>query len=401
MTPLVKRNILLGVTGSIAAYKAAELVRRLRDQGARVRVVLTPGGAGFVTPLTFQALSGHPVRQSLLDPEAESAMDHITLARWADAVVVAPASADFLARLAAGLADDLLTTLCLAATVPLLVAPAMNPAMWRAPATRDNVDRLRRRGVRVVGPAAGEHACGEEGPGRMEEPAAVAAALAALFVAGPLVGRRVLVTAGPTREALDPVRFLSNRSSGKMGYALAAALAAAGARVTLVSGPVCLDPPPGVERVAVVSAADMYREALARAVDADIFVAAAAVADYRPVAPRDDKIKKGSEPLRLDLEPTRDVLAAVAALPVAPFTVGFAAETRDLEGNARAKLEGKGVDLIAANPVAESGPGLESEDNQLTLLWRGGRRELGLAPKTELARQLAAVIAERYEKGRA
>ncbi len=398
MSPWVKRRVLLGVTGSIAAYKAAEVVRLLRAAGAEVRVVLTPAAAGFVTPLTFQALSGHPVRQSLLDAEAESAMDHIALARWAELVVVAPASADFLARLAAGLADDLLSTLCLATEAPVLVAPAMNPVMWRAAATRANERLLRERGVVFAGPATGEQACGETGSGRMLEPARLVEAVAALAGTGRLQGRRVLMTAGPTREPVDPVRFLSNRSSGKMGHALAGALAALGARVTLVSGPVCLEAPAGVERVDVTTAAEMRAAVLERVAGADIFVAAAAVADYRPAAPAGHKLKRGPEPLNLALEPTADIVAEVAARAEPPFTVGFAAETRDLEASARAKLARKGLHLVAANPVAATGPGLESDDNRITLYWPGGGRDLGPGPKSRLAGLLAEAIAERYEE---
>jgi phosphopantothenoylcysteine decarboxylase/phosphopantothenate--cysteine ligase len=397
LTRLAGARILLGISASIAAYKAPELVRMLRREGADVRVVLTPGAGSFVTPLTLQALSGHPVRSELLDPAAEAGMDHITLARWAHLVLVAPASADLLARLSLGLADDLLATLCLASEAPLVLAPAMNRVMWEAEPTREHVARLTRRGAQVVGPGSGDQACGEVGAGRMAEPAEIAAAVAGLLAprAPTLAGRHLLVTAGPTREALDPVRYLGNRSSGRMGFAVAAAAARAGAAVTLVTGPVALESPPGVTRVDVVSAADMLQAVLERVGDADILVAAAAVADYRPARYSPHKIKKGG-PRVVELERTEDILATVARRRPRPFLVGFAAETEALEDNARAKLEGKSLDLIAANRVGAEGPGIESDDNALTVLWPGGARTLERAPKALLAERLVALIAERY-----
>jgi phosphopantothenoylcysteine decarboxylase/phosphopantothenate--cysteine ligase len=332
MVNLKGRKILLGVTGGIAAYKSAQLVRRLRETGAEVRVVMTPAARAFVSPLTFQALSGNPVRWKLLDPQAEAGMGHIELARWADLVLVAPASADFMARAAQGLADDLLTTLCLASAAPLVLAPAMNQQMWRHAATQANAALLQARGVVLLGPAAGEQACGDVGPGRMLEPEAILAALpVAEGATGPLAGVPLLITAGPTREPLDPVRFLSNRSSGRMGYALAEALARLGARVCLISGPVALDAPPGVERVLVETALEMQAAVLERVGEARIFVAAAAVADYRPVESAPAKIKKGQAELGLRLVRNPDILAQVAALPDAPFTLGFAAETERVE----------------------------------------------------------------------
>jgi phosphopantothenoylcysteine decarboxylase/phosphopantothenate--cysteine ligase len=401
MSALASRHVLLGVTGGIAAYKSPWLVRDLRRAGADVRVVLTRAAGAFVTPLALQAVSTHPVRTEVLDAREESAMDHIALARWADLVLVAPATADFLARLAHGLADDLLATVCLATTAPLAVAPAMNAQMWRAAATRANLATLVGRGVRVLGPGVGEQACGEEGPGRMLEPSEIVALLSPPGAA-PLAGLSVLVTAGPTREALDPVRFFSNRSSGKMGYAVARAAAEAGARVTLVSGPTALPPPPGVEVVRVESADEMHREVLARAPGARVFVGAAAVADYRPVAPSPRKIKRGAGALTLTLEPAPDVLASVAGLPEAPFTVGFAAETDNLLDNARIKLQRKGVDMVAANWVGREGGGFESDENALSVVWRGGMRELPQGPKEALARDLITLIAERIgAKGRA
>lgn len=389
------RRILLGVSGGIAAYKAADLVRRLRDGGAEVQVVLTAGAARFVTPLTFQALSGRPVRVGLWDEAAEAAMGHIELARWADLVLVAPASADLLARLAAGLADDLLTTTCLATTAPVAVAPAMNQQMWSAAATQANVATLRARGVCVWGPGVGSQACGETGAGRLLEPADLAArALASGSARGGLSGRHVVITAGPTREPIDPVRFLSNRSSGKMGYAVAAAAHDAGARVTLVSGPVALSTPVGVDRVDVETAAQMYAAVHAAIADCDVYIGAAAVADYTPCACADHKIKKTADTLDLHLEKSPDILASVAALARRPFVVGFAAETTNVEAHAMAKLERKNLDLIAANQVGAD-RAFDREDNALLLLWPGGRRELSLKSKTELAHEFVGFIANR------
>jgi len=393
MNGLVNRHILLGVTGGIAAYKAAELVRRLRRAGAEVRVVMTRGATEFVTPLTFQALSGHPVRTELFDAAAEAGMDHIELARWADLVLVAPASADFLARLAAGRADDLLATLCLATAAPIALAPAMNQQMWQAQATQDNVRCLTARGVHLFGPGCGEQACGEVGPGRMLEPAELLRRAGELFAAGPLAGVRALVTAGPTREAIDPVRFISNRSSGKMGFAVAAALAAAGAEVALVAGPVALPAPAGVRRIDVESAAEML--AAVEAEQFDLLVAAAAVADYRPAAAATGKIKKDRAGMNIELTRNPDILASISAARPAVFTVGFAAETDDLERYARAKLADKGLDMIAANWVG-AGRGFDTEHNALQVFWADGGTVLEEAPKAELARALVALIAQRY-----
>lgn len=413
-------NIVLGVSGGIAAYKSPEIVRRLKDRGHEVRVVMTAAAEAFVTPLTFQAVSGEPVHRDLLDETAEAAMGHIELARWADTVLAAPATANLMARLAHGFADDLLATLCLATPAPIVLAPAMNQQMWRAPATRANLEVLVERGVRVIGPDAGWQACGDVGPGRMSEPADVVSALlagkgapalpedgargAADGTGGtggapavPLAGVRVLVTAGPTREAIDPVRFIGNHSSGKMGFAVAAAARRLGAEVDLVSGPVSLAPPPGVGVVPVGSAAEMHREVLARAAGCDVFIAAAAVADYTPASPARGKLKKEAVPLRLELRPTRDILAEVAALDDPPFTVGFAAETEDLERHARAKLERKRLDLIAGNRVDGTELGFDSDRNALLVLWPGGgRADLPAGPKTRLARQLLALVSERF-----
>ena len=396
MSDLTGQNILLGVTGGIAAYKSPDLVRRLRERGAAVQVVMTPGASRFVTPLTFQAVSGRPVRDELWDPQGEASMGHIELARWASLVLIAPATADILARLAAGRADDLLTTLVLATEARVAVAPAMNRVMWAHPATQANVALLRSRGVEVLGPGSGAQACGETGAGRMLEPQDIAVAVDALLApTGPLSGRRVLITAGPTRERIDPVRFISNRSSGKMGFAVAAAARAAGAQVVMVCGPVSLPTPPGVRRVDVESAADMLEAVERELPGTDIYVSTAAIADYRPAHPVDRKIKKTEATLELALERTVDVLAAVAARLDRPFVVGFAAETHDVEHYARLKLERKKLDLIAANEVGDDKV-FEKDDNALMVLWRDGRQDLGPGSKTAVAQHLVALIAQRF-----
>ena len=390
------QRILLGVTGGIAAYKSAEIVRRLKERGADVQVVMTGAACQFVTPLTFQALSGRPVRTDLWDEAAEAAMGHIELARWADRILVAPASADFLARLAHGLASDLLTTLCLATDVPITVAPAMNRLMWANAATRANIASLAMRGIEIIGPAEGDQACGETGPGRMVEPDLLAAAMTDTSAAdGALAGRKVIVTAGPTRERIDPVRFITNRSSGKMGFAVAEAARDAGAQVILISGPVSVCTPRGVRRVDVETAEQMLAAVNEHVADTDIFIAAAAVSDYRPVQVSTEKIKKTSDSLMLALSRTTDILATVAAGASRPFVVGFAAETQNVERNALAKLESKNLDMIAANQVGE-GLAFDQDDNALTVYWRGGRRELRRAGKAQIAAELVALIAERY-----
>jgi len=397
------KKVLLGVTGGIAAYKSPDLVRRLREQGAEVQVVLTSGAREFVTAMTFQAVSGREVRSDLWDPEAEKAMSHIELARWADFVVIAPATADFIARLATGQADDLLTTLCLATSAPIALAPAMNRVMWSNAATQANVATLKSRGIHVWGPGEGDQACGEVGAGRMLEPTQLAGYVAnAIAPTGPLAGKRVLLTAGPTRERIDPVRFISNRSSGKMGFALAAAARDAGAEVALIAGPCTCATPPGVRRVDVESAADMLRATLANLDGVDIFIATAAVADYRPANPVESKIKKTSESLDIKMERTVDILATVAARngKERPFVVGFAAETDSVEQYARQKLLKKNLDMIAANEVGHDKV-FEKDDNALLVLWRDGRQELPQAPKVTLARDLVALIAERFaERGK-
>lgn len=392
---MAAKRILLGVTGGIAAYKSAELVRLLKKSGHEVRVVMTRGAEAFVTPLTFQALSGEPVRTSLLDPEAESGMGHIELAKWADQVVIAPASADFMARLAQGMADDLLTTLCCATEAPIAVAPAMNQAMWSNGRTQRNVDLLKADPqVSLWGPDQGAQACGDLGPGRMLEPAALHDLIAGK-ASGPLTGRRVVITAGPTREPIDPVRYISNHSSGKMGYALAAAARAAGAEVVLVSGPVSIDAPVGVEVRGVMTAQDMLEET-ERAVNegCDLFVATAAVADYRPDTCAGDKIKKSNKSMSLSLVRNPDTLATIAARDDAPFTVGFAAETRDIEHYALDKLTRKKLNMIVANDVSAPGLGFNSDNNAVTVFWPEGHESIGPGSKTVLAQRLIALIAD-------
>lgn len=389
---LANKNVLLGISGGIAAYKCAELVRALKLCGASVRVVMTAAATEFVTPLTLQALSGNPVHTSLLDPEAEAGMGHIELARWADLLLIAPATANTLARLAQGEAGDLLTTLVLAARCPLLVAPAMNQAMWANPATQANVNRLMERGAKIAGPGIGEQACGDVGEGRMLEPGEIVEIAARMFVQGTLAGVKIVVTAGPTREPLDPVRYLSNRSSGKMGYALAQACVEAGAITTLVSGPVNLSPPEKLQCVAVETAQQMHDRVLEVAAGADIVIAAAAVADYRPRDVAADKIKKtGDDSLQLELVKNPDIIAAVAALPGNRLVVGFAAETRDLERYARDKLERKGLDAIIANDVSAPGIGFDSDSNAATLYARDGSVvQFDQRSKSQLARDVVA-----------
>lgn len=395
MQVLANKRILLGVTGGIAAYKAADLCRRLREAGAEVQVVMTRGASEFITPLTLQAVCGQRVRSELFDLEAEAGMGHIELARWADVLLVAPASASFLARLTHGLADDLLATVCLATQAPLLVAPAMNRVMWENPATQANVATLKDRGIQVLGPGAGSQACGEEGPGRMLEPSELIEHVAAIFSNDQLAGLHVVVTAGPTREAIDPVRYLSNRSSGRMGFAVARAVAEAGARVTLVSGPVTLATPGGVQRIDVTCAAAMQAAVADAITDADIFIAAAAVADYRSAQPAARKMKKSTDGLILSLEKTPDILGQVAAREPKVFCVGFAAETEQLEDYARAKLDAKRLDMIAANQVGAD-LGFDRDDNALSVYWAGGGCELTRAPKEQLARSLVTLISERF-----
>jgi phosphopantothenoylcysteine decarboxylase/phosphopantothenate--cysteine ligase len=406
-----KQNILLGVTGSIAAYKAPELVRRLRDRGASVQVVMTQAASRFITATSLQAVSANPVRDDLWDDEAEAAMSHIELARWADLVLIAPASAEIMSKLAAGAANDLLTTVCLATEAPVVIAPAMNRVMWAHPAVQANRETLAGRGVRILGPGSGGQACGEFGEGRMLEPQEIADAVANVESVGGaqdpapprlrqlLQGKTVMITAGPTREAIDPVRFISNHSSGKMGYALAQAAADAGARVILISGPVSLSPPANVECINIETAEQMFAETHNRIDGVDIFIGAAAVSDYRPANARRHKIKKNNAELHLDLVKAPDTLAAVAKLDRGPFTVGFAAETERLREHALAKLRGKGLDLIVANQVG-GGRGFNADENAVEVYWKTGERSFPTMKKADLARELVSLIAGQYETGR-
>lgn len=397
MYQLAGKRILLGVTGGIAAYKAALLLRLLKKHGADVRVVMTQGAIEFVTPLTFQTLSGKPVHTTLLDEEAESAMGHIELARWADTVLIAPASANFMARYANGFAGDLLSTLCLATNVPVILAPAMNQQMWLNSATQENVEKLKSRGISLFGPDSGDQACGENGPGRMIEAEDIVSLLAKSFETNILTGSRVLVTAGPTREAIDPVRYITNRSSGKMGYAVATAAIEAGANVSLISGPVNLPEPSRANVTNVCSTEEMYRAVMHKISDVDIFISAAAVADYSLQTVAQQKIKKSDESFGLKLKKNPDILAEVSAMQSAPFSVGFAAETENLEAYAKSKLVAKKLDMIAANHVGD-GQGFDVETNALTVFWQAGQKQLEQAPKTVLARNLIALIANRYNE---
>lgn len=407
---LAGKRVLLGVSAGIAAYKSALLVRLLKQAGCEVRVVMTKGAQAFITPLTLQALSGEPVRTSLLDPEAEAGMGHIELARWADVVLIAPATADLIARLVHGMADDLLTTLCLASEAPKLIAPAMNQAMWGHVATQRNIAQLQQDGWQQIGPAAGDQACGDVGPGRMSEPEEIFSAVTARLAAHPLKtveggAPHIVITAGPTREPLDPVRYISNHSSGKMGFALAAAAVAAGARVTLISGPVSLATPHGVTQIDVESAEQMHSEAQRLAPQAALFIGCAAVADYRAAAPAEHKLKKqdNSDTLTLTLIKNPDIIASVAALPTGqrPLVVGFAAETQEIERYATDKLTRKGLDMIVANDVSQAGLGFGSDQNAAWLLWRTPQgvesRAEAPQPKTQLAttimRQALALLA--------
>ena len=399
MLELANRRIVLGITGGIAAYKGAELVRRLKELGADVRVVMTAAAQEFITPLTLQALSGNPVHTTLLDTEAEAAMGHIELARWGDLILVAPASADFLARIAHGHGNDLLTTLCLAARCPIAVAPAMNQAMWASAANLANVEQLESRGISLFGPAQGEQACGDVGPGRMLEANHLAQLCCQLFPSQALTGARITITAGPTREAIDPVRYISNHSSGKMGFALAEAARDAGAQVTLICGPVNLATPDRVQRINVESAEQMYQASLAQIGHMDIFIGSAAVADYRVKNQQNQKIKKqdeGQPELTLELVENPDILATIANHQQRPFCVGFAAETQDVSHYARAKIERKNLDMIVANDVSQNDIGFNSDQNAVTVLWKGGETSLETASKYQIARQLITIIGEHF-----
>ncbi len=392
---LAGRHILLGISGGIAACKTAELARLLVTAGCDVRVVMTPAATQFIGPLTLQAITGWPVSTEIFDPQQEAAMGHIALARWADLIVIAPASANCIARLYTGQADTLLHTLCLASTAPLALAPAMNMHMWQHPATQANIQGLQQRGVLCWGPADGAQACGDTGPGRLSEPTELYQHIVTHFTHGSLADCHLLLTAGPTREPLDTVRYIGNRSSGKMGYAIAAAAVEQGARVTLISGPTALACPAGVTRHSVQTAQQMYDQVLAQVTQADIFVACAAVADYRPETCADHKIKKGSTPYSLTLVPNPDILATVAALPKPPYCLGFAAETDQVLAHAEAKRQAKQIPLLAANRVSNTA-GIETDENALTLLSDQGRIHLPQQPKQRLARQLIHHLAEQY-----
>ena len=400
MQTLAGKKILLGISGGIAAYKCAELTRRLIERGAQVQVVMTKAAQEFITPLTMQAVSGNPVSSSLLDPSAEASMSHIELAKWADLVLLAPATADLIARISAGMGNDLLSTLCLATDAAIAVAPAMNQQMYRNVATQENLATLQRRGLMLWGPASGEQACGDVGPGRMLEPMQLVHHCEDFFQQPDLSELNIVITAGPTREAIDPVRYLSNYSSGKMGFAIAAAAAKRGANVTLISGPVNLTTPAGVTRININSAVEMQQAALACAVKNEIFIACAAVADFRPAQVAKQKMKKqpGNEEMVIQLVKNTDIVASIAALTEQrPFTVGFAAETQDVEHYARGKLTTKNLDLICANDVSVQGQGFNSDTNALHLYWPNGDKALPLATKADLGQQLVTEIVALYQ----
>ncbi len=397
MSDLNGQHVLLGVTGSIAAYKSPDIVRRLKEQGAEVRVVLTASAEKLVSPTVFQAVSGEPVRADIWDEQAEAGMGHIELAKWADLLLIAPATANVIAQLAAGSAENLLTTICLATEAPVAIAPAMNQAMWNDAATQANCDLLRKRNVRFLGPDEGSQACGDTGPGRMSEPADIVSRLSRGGRSGPLDGLHIMVTAGPTREAIDPVRFISNRSSGKMGFAVARAAADAGAEVVLIAGPVNLPTPPRVIRVDVENTQQMCDEAMQRIDGVDIYVGAAAISDYRPKAAAVHKIKKSADTFLLEMIKSPDLLANIAALDNGPFTVGFAAETEKLEHYATDKLNRKKLDMIIANLVGEN-LCFDADDNEVIVLWHEGRKSLPRLSKPELARRLIEIIASRYRQ---
>ena len=394
MKQLTNKQILLGITGSIAAYKACELVRLLRDAGSEVRVVMTQAATEFVSPLTFQALSQNPVHRDLLDEQAEAAMGHIELARWADVVVIAPASANSISRLAQGRADDLLSTICLATSAPVAVAPAMNQQMWLDASTQENITLLQNRGIHILGPAEGDQACGDVGPGRMLEPPQIREHVAALFESGALAGLKVVITAGPTREAIDPVRYISNRSSGLMGYAIAEAVVEAGGQCILISGPTNLATPDRVQRHDVETAQQMHAAVMEHTPECDVFIAAAAVSDYRAHKPAQQKIKKSQQSLQLELVRNPDIISDVATQYTTVFTVGFAAETQDVQQYAIQKLNQKSLSMIVANDISRSDIGFDSEDNEVSVYWQGGEQIFAKAPKPQIARKLVHLIAE-------
>ena len=396
MSSLSNKRIILGVTGGIAAYKSAEIIRRLQDQGAEVRVVMTSAASEFIRPLTMQALSGYPVHSNLLDSDAEAGMGHIELARWADLLLIAPASADFIANMVHGRANSLLSAIHLATLAKVAVAPAMNQAMWNHPASLANIAVLKERDVTLIGPEEGLQACGDIGPGRMEQPDSIITSVSSLFNTGSLAGKKVVVTAGPTREALDPVRYISNHSSGKMGYALAAAALEAGAEVFLISGPVTLDAPPRCHLIPVISAQDMLEASLNLALDVDIFIAAAAVADYRASAVSSQKIKTQVSSMTIHLEKNPDIVSAVATANEALFVLGFAAETENVEAYARDKLERKKLSAIIANDVSRPDIGFSSDDNEISWIDRTSTVAFSKRSKAQLARDIIEHMAQSY-----
>ena len=396
MCSLSNKRIIVGVTGGIAAYKSAEIVRRLQDRGADVRVVMTPGAEEFIRPLTMQALSGHPVHCGLLDEKAEAGMGHIELARWADLLLIAPATADFIATMVHGRADNLLAAIYLATPALVAVAPAMNQGMWRHPASLDNVEKLNQRGVTIIGPDSGIQACGDTGPGRMEQPDTIINQASDMFTSKSLQGKKVVITAGPTREALDPVRYISNHSSGKMGYALATAALDAGADVVLISGPVNLSIPERCQYLSVISANDMLLASLEYAKKADIFIATAAVADYRAVSIAENKIKSDSDVLTINFEKNPDIVSTVAAANKSLFVVGFAAESTDVENYAMGKLKTKGLNAIIANDISRLDIGFNSDDNEVSWIDTDSSIAFSKRSKTQLSRDLIAQIAHKY-----
>lgn len=398
MSSLSQKRIILGITGGIAAYKSAEIARRLQDHGAEVRVIMTDSAQEFIRPLTLQALTGKPVHTDLLDTKAEAAMGHIELARWADAILVAPATANFMAALSQGTAHDLLTTVCLASSGKIIVAPAMNQAMWSQPASQQNIECLKRRGITILEPDNGVQACGDIGPGRLQQPDIIVEQMGSIFDSGILSGKKVVITAGPTREAIDPVRYISNHSSGKMGYALASAMTDAGASVTLISGPVSLQCPDRCELISVVSADDMLAAASLAVKKADIFISSAAVADYRVAEVASQKIKKKSDKMSLNLSKTPDIVAILSENNPNLFVVGFAAETEQVEAHAREKLDRKQLNVIIANDVSRMDIGFNSDDNEAIWIDADNSQTLSKKSKAQLAREIAVLIANKINR---
>jgi phosphopantothenoylcysteine decarboxylase/phosphopantothenate--cysteine ligase len=398
MSSLSQKRIILGITGGIAAYKSAEIARRLQDHGAEVRVIMTDSAQEFIRPLTLQALTGKPVHTDLLDPKAEAAMGHIELARWADAILVAPATANFMAALSQGTAHDLLTTVCLASSGKIIVAPAMNQAMWSQPASQQNIESLKRRGITILEPDNGVQACGDIGPGRLQQPDIIVDHMASIFDSGILSGKKVVITAGPTREAIDPVRYISNHSSGKMGYALASAMTDAGASVTLISGPVSLQCPDRCELISVVSGDHMLAAASLAVKKADIFISSAAVADYRVTEVASQKIKKKSDKMSLNLSKTPDIVAILSENNPNLFVVGFAAETEQVEAHAREKLDRKQLNVIIANDVSRMDIGFNSDDNEALWIDADNSQTLSKKSKAQLAREIAVLIANKINR---